>query len=86
MAKTSRKSENIKDRQSLLAMGTIIGTAIGAGTFGLPYIASKAGFVPVVVMLLVLGIFTIYSNLMYGEVTLRTRKKCRLTEIFVMDC
>jgi amino acid permease len=67
------------DRQLLLAEGTLIGTAIGAGTFGLPYITAKAGFFPVMGIFLVLGILTVYSNLMYGEISLRTKNNCRLT-------
>ena len=74
-----RKNRKKSDKQLLLALGTIIGTAVGAGTFGLPYVASKAGFFPVLGMFVVLGIFTVYTNLMYGEVALRTRKSCRLT-------
>lgn len=73
------KSIKTMDRQFILAEGTLIGTAIGAGTFGLPYVAAKAGFFPVMLMFALLGIITIYSNLMYGEISLRTRKNYRLT-------
>lgn len=66
-------------REVLLALGTLIGTSVGAGTFGLPYIAAQAGFLPMLGMFLLLGILTVYSNLMYGEVSLRTRENCRLT-------
>lgn len=67
------------DRQFLLAAGTLIGTAIGAGTFALPYVTARAGFFPVIAMFVILAIFTVYSNLMYGEISLRTRNNCRLT-------
>jgi len=60
----------------LAAMATLIGTAIGAGIFGLPYIASQAGFLPVFALIVVLGIMMLYSNLMYGEIILRTEKEC----------
>lgn len=64
------------DREYLLAVATLVGTAIGAGIFGLPYVTARAGFVPVMAMILVLGIFTLYSNLMYGEIVLRTKQEC----------
>lgn len=67
------------DRQFMLAAGTLIGTAIGAGTFALPYVTARAGFFPVIAMFIILAIFTVYSNLMYGEISLRTRNNCRLT-------
>lgn len=64
------------DREFMLAMATLIGTAIGAGIFSLPYIASASGFFPVIGMILILGIFMLYSNLMYGEIVLRTKNNC----------
>jgi len=66
------------DKGYLLAMATLIGTAIGAGIFGLPYVAAKAGFFPVMSLMFILGVLMLYSNLMYGEVVLRTKKKCGL--------
>jgi len=67
-----------ENKDFLVAVATIIGTAIGAGIFGLPYITAKAGFFPVIFIFFILGISTIISNLMYGEITLRTKKKGRL--------
>ena len=73
----SRK-KSLVDKNFLLAIATLVGTAIGAGIFSLPYIASRSGFSIVMLMIFVLGIFMMLSNLMYGEITLRTEKKCRL--------
>jgi tyrosine-specific transport protein len=57
-------------------MATLIGTAIGAGIFGLPYVTSVAGLVPVLALIFILATLMLYSNLMYGEVILRTSKNC----------
>lgn len=66
------------DKESLMATATLIGTAIGAGLFGLPYVVSKAGFYPSMAMMFLLGILMLISNLMYGEIILRTKNHCRL--------
>jgi len=66
------------DKNYIYAITTLIGTTIGAGIFGLPYAALVAGFIPAAMLLLVLGFITIVINLMYAEVTLRTKKNLRL--------
>jgi len=66
------------DRQTLAAFATLIGTAIGAGLFGLPYVASRAGFFPAMTLMFLLALLMLISNLMYGEIILRTRGNCRL--------
>jgi len=66
------------NKNYLYAISTLIGTAVGAGIFGLPYVAAKAGFVPALILLAILGAIMILLSLMYGEVTLRTTNKGRL--------
>jgi tyrosine-specific transport protein len=66
------------NRDYLYAVSIMVGTAIGAGVFGLPYVASKSGFIPALLLVLILGSVTLILNLMYGEVTLRTANKGRL--------
>ncbi|MFZ2970756.1 MAG: aromatic amino acid transport family protein [Minisyncoccia bacterium] len=66
------------DKNYIYAIATLVGTTIGAGIFGLPYTALVAGFIPAATLLLVLGFITIIINLMYAEVTLRTKKNLRL--------
>lgn len=66
------------DKNYIYAVATLVGTTIGAGIFGLPYSALVAGFIPAVALLLILGFITIVINLMYAEVTLRTKKNLRL--------
>lgn len=63
------------DKSYLYAVSVMVGTAIGAGIFGLPYAASKSGFVLTFALIVILGVVTVILNLMYGEVTLRTKKK-----------
>lgn len=65
-----------ENREYLAALATLFGTAIGAGIFGLPYVASVVGFFPVMGLMLVLGVLMLYSNLMYGEIVQRTKRRC----------
>lgn len=60
--------------KKLEAFAIIIGTTIGAGILGIPYAVAKVGFVPGLVMLMGLGLATTILELMYAEVTLRTRE------------
>lgn len=54
------------------ATALLIGTTIGAGMFGLPYVMSRSGYVIGLGYLLALGIIVIILNLAYGEVILST--------------
>lgn len=60
-----------------LAIGSLSGTIIGLGMFGIPYVAMKAGFGLTSVYLLILGAVMAVVHLMYLEVTLRTRRAHR---------
>ena len=62
----------------LLATATLIGTIVGVGMFGLPYVASRAGVGVVVAYLVILGAVVILIHLLYGEVVLRTKGQHRL--------
>lgn len=72
------KKGKLIDRQFLMAAATLVGTAIGAGIFGLPYVVAQAGFLPSLMLILLLGLMMLISSLMYGEIILRTRGRCRL--------
>jgi len=65
-------------RRQFLAAAMLFGTIVGAGVFGLPYAASRAGILPGVFYLLGLGIIIILTHLLLAEVVLRTRQKHRL--------
>lgn len=72
------KKGKLADKEFLMAIATLVGTAIGAGIFGLPYVIAKAGFIPSLAMMFLLGVMMLVSNLMYGEIILRTKGHCRL--------
>lgn len=57
------------------AIAIMVGTAIGAGIFGIPYAISRVGFFWGLIYFLVLGVFIIISTLCYSEVVLRTKKR-----------
>ncbi|OGK38831.1 hypothetical protein A3F34_00560 [Candidatus Roizmanbacteria bacterium RIFCSPHIGHO2_12_FULL_44_10] len=59
----------------LQAGATLIGTIIGAGILGIPYAVSKVGFLPGIVMLIILSLAMIILQLMFAEITLRTKHK-----------
>lgn len=60
------------------ALFMLVGTIIGAGIFGLPYVAAKTGFVATIIYLAILAIIVTLMHLLYGEVVLRTNGKHRL--------
>ena len=55
-------------------MAILIGTIVGAGVFGIPYVIARFGFFPGIFYLFFLGIIVLILNLCYGEVALRTKK------------
>lgn len=66
------------DNRFFNALAMLIGTIIGAGIFGLPYMAAKTGFFPVIVYLIIIAAIVTLMHLLYGEVVLRTEGKHRL--------
>lgn len=62
----------------LKALAVYIGTIIGVGIFGLPYIASKAGFFLFFLFLLLLCGLVIIIQLIFGEICLETEGTNRL--------
>jgi len=54
------------------ATSLLMGTTIGAGIFGLPYVIAQIGFIPGIFYLLFLGGAVLIINLIYGEIILRT--------------
>jgi len=61
------------------AIATMVGTVIGAGILGIPYVVAKAGFWTGVVNIVFLGIISIFLYLYLGEVSLRTKGRHQLT-------
>lgn len=62
----------------ILAIGTLIGTIVGAGIFGLPYAALKSGFAIFVFELIILFLVVLFLHLFYGEIVAKTPGKHRL--------
>ena len=61
------------DRKYLVASSILIGSCIGAGVLGLPYIAAQAGFFVALAYILLIGGLIFLVNLYLGEVILRTK-------------
>ncbi|MCK5490846.1 MAG: amino acid permease [Candidatus Pacebacteria bacterium] len=66
------------NKNYIFAVSSMVGTSVGVGIFSLPYVASKSGFLPFVILIVILGVITTILGLMYGEITLRTTNKGRL--------
>jgi tyrosine-specific transport protein len=66
-------------RKSLLAISTLIGTIIGAGIFGIPYVVSKSSFPVGVIHILIISILILITMLYLGEISLRTKGNHHLT-------
>ncbi len=57
----------------LEAIATMVGTIVGAGILGIPYVFAQAGFWTGSLILLLVGLAMMLMKLLYGEMTLRTR-------------
>ncbi len=62
----------------LFALSILIGTIVGAGIFGIPYVIEKSGIIPGFFYFLVLGGVVLLIHLFFGEIILRTEENCRL--------
>lgn len=56
----------------LRALGTHIGTIVGVGVFGLPYVFHQAGSIVGLIELVVVTVMTVLITLMYAEITIQT--------------
>lgn len=62
----------------LKALAVFVGTIIGVGIFGLPYVASRAGFFITLFYFLLMSGIVIVIHLIFGEVCLGTKENHRL--------
>lgn len=62
-----------------IAITTLIGTIVGAGILGIPYVVAKAGFIVGFIFIILLGLAFLYLNLFTGEIVLRTKEQHQLT-------
>lgn len=61
------------------ALAVLVGTTIGAGFLGIPYVISKSGFLPGLAYLIFVFVFMLFVKFYLGEVILRTRGNHQLT-------
>lgn len=61
------------------ALMILIGTIIGAGVLGIPYVVAKSGLLLGLVNIFVLGALVLLINLYVGEIALRTKKNHMLS-------
>ncbi len=61
-----------------LSATLLLGTIIGAGIFGIPYVVARSGIIPSFFYFLILGGISLLIHLFLGEVVLRTKEKHRL--------
>src|SRR3989338_7360527 len=61
-----------------ITLSTLVGTIVGAGIFGIPFVMVKSGIVPGLFYLFLLGAIICLLHLLFGEVCLRTSGKHRL--------
>jgi len=67
------------EKRGLEAIATLIGTVIGAGILGIPFVVAQAGFFTGLVNILVIGVLILILKLYLGEVVLRTKGNHQLT-------
>lgn len=60
-------------KEEIQAISILVGTVIGAGILGIPYVVSKAGFLTGLIVLVTMGAAILFMNLFLGEVVLRTK-------------
>lgn len=64
------------------AIATLVGTVVGAGVLGIPYVVNKVGFVPGMIILAILTYAMTVRHLMVGEIVLRTRRNHQMVGYF----
>ena len=71
---------NLKFKESdfLKASSTLVGTIIGAGIFGVPFVMAQAGFFVGLGYFVILGAIMLILHLMYAEVVEHTKGQHRL--------
>ncbi len=69
---------NSKNKLYITASSVLIGSCIGAGFLGIPYVTAKAGFFVSIFYLFFIGSIVLLINLYLGETALRTKGKHQL--------
>ena len=66
-------------KRFLEAVATLMGTTIGAGVLGIPYVVAKSGLAVGLLHIIIIGAAVMLVNLLLGEVVLRTKGNHQLT-------
>jgi len=69
----------MRNNKFISAIAILVGTVIGAGFLGIPYVVAKSGFVIGVLFMLIIALFMLILKLYMGEITLRTKGNHQLT-------
>lgn len=67
-----------QNKKILTAISIIVGTVVGVGFLGMPYVAVKSGFFVTMGYLVLLGLLILLINLYFGEIILRTKGEHQL--------
>ena len=65
--------------KTIAAISVMLGTIIGAGILGIPYVIMKSGFMLGTVNIIILSIIIALVSLCLGEIVLRTKSDHQLT-------
>ena len=68
-----KKEMKTGTKKYLIASAVMVGSCIGAGVLGIPYVAAQAGLLATIIYILVIGGIIYLVNLYLGEVVLRTK-------------
>lgn len=66
-------------KRFLEAVATLMGTTIGAGVLGIPYVVAQSGVLIGLMHIIIIGAAVMLVNLLLGEVVLRTKGNHQLT-------
>lgn len=64
-------------KQFFLSLFALIGTILGAGIFGVPYVVFHSGIIPALFYFLLLGALVTFLHLIFGEIILRNKAEHR---------
>ena len=66
------------NKKFLNGTSILVGSCIGAGVLGIPYVAAKSGFLIALAYIILIGTLILIVNLYLGETALRTKKNYQL--------
>lgn len=67
----------VRQKRWIRGVGTLVGSIVGAGVFGLPYAFQQSGYIVGLVQLLFVAVIMAVIFLMYAEITVQTKGRHR---------